>query len=127
LTIILVEEMGKKGREIVEVDIEELLELLKKAYADEWIAYYSYKWVPREFEKLHDLANCKKVNFPEDIRDLKGFLEALAEAEGCAIEVYNKIVKKLGPCYNKDIRTFHLIEHILSEEIQHEEEFENLL
>ena len=35
MTIILVEEMGKKGREIVEVDIEELLELLKKAYADE--------------------------------------------------------------------------------------------
>jgi bacterioferritin len=160
--------MGKKGREIVEVDIKELLELLKKAYADEWIAYYSYKWaadmveglkspkvaelcdkiadeeeehadelaeriielggdIPRELEKLYDLANCKKVNFPEDIRDIKGFLEALAEAEGCAIEVYNKIVKKLSPCYNKDIRTFHLIEHILSEEIQHEEEFENLL
>jgi len=27
--------MGKKGREIVEVDVNELLELLKKAYADE--------------------------------------------------------------------------------------------
>jgi bacterioferritin len=31
---------GKKGREIVDVDVDELLKLLQKAYADEWIAYY---------------------------------------------------------------------------------------
>jgi len=39
--------MGKKGRAIVEVDINKLLELLKKAYADEWIAYYAYKWAAK--------------------------------------------------------------------------------
>ena len=160
--------MGRKGREIVKVDVEKLLELLKKAYADEWIAYYSYKWaadmaeglnspilaevadkiadeeeehadelawriielggeVPRDFEKLHDLANCKKVKYPKDVRDLKGMLEALVEAEGCAIEVYNSILKFLGPCYEKDVRTFHLIQHIISEEIKHEETFQNLI
>ncbi|MBS7652269.1 bacterioferritin [Candidatus Bathyarchaeota archaeon] len=160
--------MGKKGREIVKVDVEKLLELLKRAYADEWIAYYSYKWaadmaeglkspilaevvdkiadeeeehadelaeriielggeVPRDFERLYDLANCKKVKYPQDVRDLKGMLEALVEAEGCAIEVYNNIIKFLGPCYDKDVRTFHLIQHILSEEIQHEEAFQNLI
>lgn len=59
--------------------------------------------------------------------DLKGILEGLVEAEGCAIDVYNNIVKFLGPCYDKDIKTFHLIEHILAEEIGHEEAFENLL
>jgi bacterioferritin len=160
--------MGKKGREIVEVDIKELLELLRKAYADEWIAYYSYKWaadmaeglksplvaeltdkiakeeeehadeladriielggeVPKDFEKLYDLANCKKVNFPPSVRELEKMLEALVEAEACAIDVYNKIVKWLGPCYNKDIKTFHVIQHILAEEIEHEESFQNLL
>ena len=36
--------MGTKGREIVGVDVEELLKLLNKAYADEWLAYYQY-WV----------------------------------------------------------------------------------
>lgn len=36
--------MGTKGREIVGVDVEELLKLMNKAYADEWLAYYQY-WV----------------------------------------------------------------------------------
>lgn len=36
--------MGTKGREIVDLNIEELLTLLNQAYADEWLAYYQY-WV----------------------------------------------------------------------------------
>jgi bacterioferritin len=36
--------MGEKGREIVGVDVNELLRMLNKAYADEWLAYYQY-WV----------------------------------------------------------------------------------
>jgi bacterioferritin len=36
--------MGTKGREIVGLDIKELLKLMNKAYADEWLAYYQY-WV----------------------------------------------------------------------------------
>lgn len=36
--------MGTRGREIVRMDIDELLMLLNKAYADEWLAYYQY-WI----------------------------------------------------------------------------------
>jgi bacterioferritin len=36
--------MGTKGREIVGVDIKKLIELLNKALADEWLAYYQY-WI----------------------------------------------------------------------------------
>jgi len=36
--------MGTKGREIVSVDVDKLLELLNKALADEWLAYYQY-WI----------------------------------------------------------------------------------
>ena len=36
--------MGTKGREIVDVDVPQLLEMLNKAFADEWLAYYQY-WV----------------------------------------------------------------------------------
>lgn len=36
--------MGTKGREIVDLNIKELLKLMNKAYADEWLAYYQY-WV----------------------------------------------------------------------------------
>lgn len=36
--------MGTKGREIVGIDIKELIKMLNKALADEWLAYYQY-WV----------------------------------------------------------------------------------
>ena len=36
--------MGTKGREIVNLDVAQLLELLNKALADEWLAYYQY-WI----------------------------------------------------------------------------------
>ncbi len=160
--------MGKKGRQLVKVNVNQLLKDLNSAYADEWIAYFYYNWAAdfveglcypnvagkleeiakdefehmseladrifelggepeRDIEDLQKIANCKKVVFPKDERNLEGVLKALVEAEGCAIDVYNKLIKKLSPCYEKDLRTFHLIEHIMSEEIQHEEAFENLL
>jgi len=81
----------------------------------------------RDLEDLQKIANCKKVVFPKSERDIDGVVNALAEAEGCAIEGYNRLIQKVSSCYAKDIRTFHLVEHILSEEIQHEEAFENLL
>jgi bacterioferritin len=34
--------MGTKGREIVGMDLDQLLEILNKAYCDEWLAYYQY-------------------------------------------------------------------------------------
>ena len=36
--------MGTRGREIAGADVDKLLELLNKALADEWLAYYQY-WV----------------------------------------------------------------------------------
>ena len=34
--------MGTKGRQIIGMDVEELLGLLNAAYASEWLAYYQY-------------------------------------------------------------------------------------
>jgi len=36
--------MGQIGRAIVKMDVDELLNLLNKALADEWLAYYQY-WI----------------------------------------------------------------------------------
>jgi bacterioferritin len=36
--------MGQKGKEIVRMNVDELLTLLNKALADEWLAYYQY-WI----------------------------------------------------------------------------------
>ena len=34
--------MGTKGREIVGINIEKVIDLLNRAFADEWLAYYQY-------------------------------------------------------------------------------------
>ncbi|MCD6257931.1 ferritin [Candidatus Aerophobetes bacterium] len=36
--------MGQKGKEIVGVNLDELIDRLNKALADEWLAYYQY-WI----------------------------------------------------------------------------------
>ena len=45
------------------------------------------------------------------------------DAEGGAIEVYRKIAKKT---FGKEDVVYQLVTHILSEEVTHEEMFENL-
>ncbi len=42
--------MGTKGREIVGMDVNELIKELNKALADEWLAYYQY-WIGAKVAK----------------------------------------------------------------------------
>jgi bacterioferritin len=42
--------MGTKGREIVGMDVSELLCILNRAFADEWLAYYQY-WLGAKLVK----------------------------------------------------------------------------
>ncbi len=42
--------MGTKGREIIGVDVDKLVEMLNRALADEWNAYYQY-WVSAKVVK----------------------------------------------------------------------------
>ena len=42
--------MGTRGREIVGLDVDELLTLLNKAFADEWLAYHQY-WLGAKLAK----------------------------------------------------------------------------
>ncbi len=42
--------MGTKGREIVGMDVNELVGLLNRAFADEWLAYYQY-WLGAKVAK----------------------------------------------------------------------------
>ncbi|MDC7242238.1 MAG: ferritin-like domain-containing protein [Spirochaetales bacterium] len=36
--------MGIKGKEIINLDVDKLIEILNKALAEEWLAYYQY-WI----------------------------------------------------------------------------------
>ncbi|MFH1355027.1 MAG: ferritin-like domain-containing protein [Candidatus Omnitrophota bacterium] len=76
---------------------------------------------PMELEKN---ANAPYLMPPKNTADINRMIRVVAEAEAGAIDVYNKIAKKT---MGKDHNTYQLVSHILSEEITHEEMFENLL
>lgn len=42
--------MGTRGKEIVGMDVNELLDLLQRAFCDEWLAYYQY-WLGAKIVK----------------------------------------------------------------------------
>jgi len=159
--------LGKKGREIVEGDVDQLILELQKAYADEWIAFYYYTLASeiaegrtspilidalkdlakdelehaselaeriielgsepiRDFAQLTKVANYPEVKLPKDPKDLDGIIKAVIDAERGAIEVYNNLLKKLMKEWRDPI-TFHIIRHIMQEEVAHEERMEDIL
>jgi bacterioferritin len=56
--------------------------------------------------------------------DVKKALNAGVKGERCAIDVYKKIAEMVK---GKDEITYQLMIHIMNEEIEHEQRFENLL
>ncbi|MCU0665557.1 MAG: hypothetical protein MUF05_00445 [Candidatus Omnitrophica bacterium] len=76
---------------------------------------------PIELEKN---ANAPYAMPPKNSADINRIIRIVTEAEQGAIEVYHKILKKT---FGKDHVTYNLISHIISEEVTHEEMFENLL
>lgn len=157
--------MGKEGTKIARLNVVDLIKDLNRAYADEWLAYYSYLHMSRvvtgqgyedmseflkeiakdESEHQEEIANRiielggvpivnpmeleKNANAPypkppKNTCDYKSIIKVVTEAEAGAIDVYNKIAAKTQ---GKDHVTYQLVCHILSEEVKHEEMFEDLL
>jgi bacterioferritin len=159
--------LGKKGKEVVEGDVDLLIRELEKAYADEWIAFYYYTLASqiaegrtspmiidalkelakdelehsselaeriielgseptRDLAQLTKVANFPEVKLPKDPKELDNIVKAVIEAERGAIEVYNNLLKKLMKEW-RDPVTFHIIRHIMQEEVAHEEKMEDIL
>ena len=157
--------MGKEGAKVAAVDVKELIKDLNRAYADEWLAHYSYLYMARtatgpmyedmsEFleetakdeaehagelaDRIQELGGLPLANFsdiekncnapypkpPKSTSDYKAMIKVVTEAEAGAIDVYNKIAEKTK---GKDHVTYQLVCHILTEEVAHEEKFEDLL
>lgn len=157
--------MGMKGREIVEksgLDVDVLIELLNKAYSDEWLAYYQY-WVGAKIaegvlsgpiaaemmehakEELHhadrlagritELGGTPVLSPEEWYKettcgylvpsdpDAAVLLKQNLASERCAIDVYNKLLKFIG---DKDPLTQNIIQDILTDEVEHEDDLEQL-
>jgi bacterioferritin len=158
--------MGSKGKQIVDLDVNALLDALNRVYADEWLAAYAYNYMAQvvsgrpaakqlsallldtskdelehqeelaeritslggkpvaDISKLIETSNDGYPTPPENEKDFDAIVQTVIKAEHDAIEAYNKLVKMT---HGKDPITYNLIIHILSEEIEHEDEFEDLL
>jgi bacterioferritin len=77
-----------------------------------------------DISKLVESSNDGYPQPPVHEKDFEAIVKTVIKAEQGAIEAYNNLAKKI---HGKDAITFNLIIHILSEEVQHEDEFENLL
>jgi bacterioferritin len=158
--------MGTQGKQIVDLNVAELVADLNRAYADEWLAAYAYNYMSQvvtgrpaakqlaallqdtskdELEHQQELAErivtlggkplgdiSKLISSsndgypapPANEKDFEAIVKAVIEAERHAIQVYDKLAKKT---HGKDPITYNLVVHILTEEVEHEDEFENLL
>jgi len=76
---------------------------------------------PMELEKN---ANAPYPLPPRKTDDYDAIIKVVTGAEAGAIEVYNKLAAKTQ---GKDHVTYQLVCHILAEEVEHEEMFEDLL
>jgi bacterioferritin len=111
---------------------EDMKEMLEKIAKDELehateVADLIVKLGGVPIANMNDLeknANAPYTMPPKNAADINRIIRIVTEAEATAIEVYSKIAKKtLG----KDHVTYQLVTHILSEEVDHEEIFENLM
>ena len=77
-----------------------------------------------DISKLVQASNDGYPMPPANEKDFEAIVKTVIAAERGAIEVYNKLVRKTE---GKDPVTHALIVHILSEEVEHETEFEMVL
>ncbi|MEJ2599591.1 MAG: ferritin-like domain-containing protein [Anaerolineales bacterium] len=77
-----------------------------------------------DISKLVESSNAGYPKPPESAKDFEAMIKTVIAAERDAIEVYNKLLKKT---HGKDPITYELILHILTEEVEHEDEFETVI
>jgi bacterioferritin len=69
--------MGKKGQEIVEIELDEVIKDLNSAYADEWLAHYQYFLYAKVIEGIN--ADILKSKLEEQSKDELKHAEELIE------------------------------------------------
>jgi bacterioferritin len=77
-----------------------------------------------DLSRLVESSNAGYPTLPADEKDFEAIVKTVIKAEQDAIEVYNKLARKT---HGKDPITYNLVIHILTEEVEHEDEFEMLL
>lgn len=95
--------MGKKGREIVKANIDEVIRDLTAAYSDEWLAHYQY-WLTAKWIEGMDADTLRPVleKQSEDELGHAGVLaDRIKQLGGEPVMHPNKLLEKAGCGYKE--------------------------
>ena len=117
--------MARRGNSIIKgIEINEIITVLNKAYADEWLAYYQYFMGGTPLLNPQDWFTHSNCGYEEPKEfDVVSLLEDSIKGEQCAISIYSKLVDMTR---EKDIVTYDIVSEILADEVEHEEDLQSL-
>jgi len=93
--------MGKKAREIVEVDIKDLIKDLNKAYCDEWLAYYAWWYMAQvvDGKGYEDMAEFLNKIAKDELEHATELAERIVELGGLPVNALSIIEKNANSPY----------------------------
>ncbi|NLJ43821.1 MAG: ferritin [Bacteroidales bacterium] len=113
--------MGQKGREIVKMNVDELIDLLNKALADEWLAYYQY-WIGAKVVKgpMKDAVIAElTLHATEELSHAELIATRIIQLGGTPVLSPAEWLRITGCGY--DAPTDHYVEEILNQNIKGEQ------
>ncbi len=113
--------MGQKGRSIVKMDVDELINLLNKALADEWLAYYQY-WIGAKVVKgpMKDAVIAElTLHATEELSHAELISDRITQLEGTPVLSPAEWMKITNCGY--DIPSDPYVEEILNQNIKGEQ------
>jgi len=113
--------MGQKGREIVKMNVDELIDLLNKALADEWLAYYQY-WIGAKVVKgpMKDAVIAElTLHATEELSHAELIATRIIQLGGTPVLSPAEWLRINGSGY--DAPTDHYVEEILNQNIKGEQ------
>ena len=93
--------MGKKAREIVGVDLKDLIKDLDKAYCDEWLAYYAWWYMAQAVEGkgYEDMAEFLNKIAKDELEHATELAERIIELGGLPTNIPTLLVKNSNGGY----------------------------
>jgi len=113
--------MGQKGREIVKMDVDELINLLNRALSDEWLAYYQY-WIGSKVVKgpMKDAVIAElTLHATEELSHAELISARIIQLGGIPVLSPEEWFQKTNCGYDKPVDSY--VEEILNQNIKGEQ------
>ena len=107
--------MGKKSREVVGVDLKDLINDLNKAYCDEWLAYYAWWYMAQAVEGkgYEDMAEFLNGIAKDELEHATELAERIIELGGLPTNNISDLAKNANAPYPGVMKKLHDYDEII--------------